>query len=326
MKTIFFRKFVIFLFFFSATSLLFSESENNLENQKSSYEFSTGLFLGMLHGTSFELVYKTPTIPLSELQWEIKPLFYIGSFLQFSQSNPIEKNGFYSKLTLKIGFPTESGFMEDRDWLATENNLSHFSKHTNTTNNTILFDISLGYSFSILSTIVITPLFGFHLMYYDWIAEDGYVQYAKDGNTWNNSLPQIPSKGSVVGYSQTWKILSFGLSIKYPFLKRFILEGSFLYSPFIWVDTIDNHFLRNTEGIRFYDKIERGYLLEPSLAFYIIFNQKIKLHLNASYRYINDSKGYSYAYDNKDNSFLNKSLAGAEYQVWDAAINVIFSF
>ncbi len=331
-KTLLLKRFFITLLICFSTSVLFGETDNEQSEKDSDYQFSINASAGMLYGTSFELVYRTSSALLSELRWDMKPLFYWGSSVEFSRRDPASKPGFYAELGIKTGIPANTGFIEDRDWDLIFGELTHFSKHDNITNSALLFDASLGFSIPVFSTgIVVTPLLGFHYMHYQWTAQDGYTQYAKDNNAnvWDESLPKTPSYGSVVGYSQDWIIGSFGMSVQYSFLERFTVEGRFLFSPLILVYAKDNHYQRENYGglgIRFYDEVSQGYMLEPALSLTFSFTRNIKLNLKTSYRYIDNSKGDAYAYNNTGNHLISISLAGAEYQVWDAGITFTYCF
>jgi outer membrane protease len=319
-----FRLFVIvFFFIFCTTAFLFSETDNNSTKNQDSYQFSTGISAGMLHGTAFELVYHTKNILLSELRWDMKPLFYIGTFLEYSQKNPLEDFGFYGNIHLKGGFPAQTGSMEDRDWLASGNQLSRFSTHENYTDSAFLIDASLGISVPLFSSFIVKPLLNFHYMDYKWNSKNGYTQYAENDTIWDDSVPKKPIFGSVVGYSQKWFIFSLGFSLQYHFFKRFMLEGNFLFSPLIFIHAIDDHYLGN---IRYYDNSKGGYMLEPALSFIFSINNNMNLNFKASYRHINNSKGSSYAYNTENNSFFGESRVGAGYKAWDIIINFRYSF
>ncbi|MDR2901154.1 MAG: omptin family outer membrane protease [Treponema sp.] len=314
------KLFFIIVLLFCATFLLFSQTN---------YQLSTGVSAGMLYGSSFELVYRTRDDVVSELRWDMKPLFYLSSFLEYARTDPFSRSGFYARVGLKGGFSGKTGFMEDRDWMAAENALSHFSKHDNITNEALLLDASFGYSFPFFSSFIITPLLNFHYMRYDWTGLNGYAQYGDEivrdvlYEAWDESIPKSYLSGAVIGYSQNWLIPSFGLSLQCVFFERVLLDGSFLFSPWIWVFSVDDHYARD---LRYYDSSSGGYLLEPRFALSFVFNKKMKLILNGSYRYTNDSKGDSRSYDSESDIFLGTSLAGAEYQVWDAGITFSYSF
>ncbi len=327
MKIINLFKYFVIIFLICYTSpLLFSEQDQDNNKKESNYQFSTGASLGMLYGTSFELVYRTGDILLSELTWDMKPLFYFGSFVEFSRKDPMEKTGFYAKLGLKFGFPANTGFMEDRDWEAANYELSNFSRHDNFTNSALLLDFAAGISIPGFSTVIITPFLGFNYMHYKWTGRDGYLQYASGTNAWDDSLPKIPCYGPVISYSQNWIIFSAGFSVRYPFLKRFVIEGGFSFSPLILVYALDDHFLRSTKGLQFHDEVSGGYLLEPTLGFTYRFTPKMQLNLKASYRYTNNTKGNSQGYNNENDSLVSVSLAGAEYQVWDLGLTFSYNF
>jgi outer membrane protease len=308
---------VVFIMFY-ATDMLFCETNNEDVNKEPSYQFSTGISAGILYGTSFELVYQKPDVLLSELRWNMNPLFYLGTFLEISRKDFFERPGFYAKLDLKAGFPGKTGSMEDLDWLAADNTLSHFSLHDNFTNSAFLLDASLGYSIPFFSAFIITPQIALHYMHYKWIGRDGYYQYGDEiisgivYEAWDDSIPKTYVHGNVVGYSQDWIIASFGLSLQYSFLKRFFIEGSFLFSPLISVSAVDVHYFTD---VRYNDNSSGGYMLEPAFVFSFSFNEKMKLNAKASYRYINDSTGFS-----------GYTLVGAEYEMWDAGITFCYKF
>ena len=307
---------------------LYAETETP-GKKEFSYQFTAGYTAGMLYGDSFEIVYRTSSILVSELTWNLKPLFYMGSFLEFSRKNPTEKLGFYSKLSLKFGFPSKTGYMEDRDWLTADYGLSHFSKHDNYTNSAVLLDFTAGLSIPLFSKLVITPYLGFNYMMYKWTARDGYTQYGSyisDNiyNPWDESLPKTNCYGPVVSYTQDWFIFSFGVSAVFPFLERFAVEADFLFSPLIIVNALDDHYIQSPGGVQFHDEVYGGYMLQPSLGFTFKLTPKMQLNLNGQYRYIHNSRGYSYKYFNSTGTFSTASLAGAGYQVWD--IGVIFGY
>ncbi|MDR0450590.1 MAG: omptin family outer membrane protease, partial [Treponema sp.] len=90
------------------------------------YTFSVSPAIGFFAGQGEEIVYRSERSGtyLSELLWDIKPLVYSGLVLDVSQK---KSPGFFYSVSLKFGFPMMSGLLEDRDWLALNGALSHYS-------------------------------------------------------------------------------------------------------------------------------------------------------------------------------------------------------
>ena len=103
-------------------ALVFGTAGLWAEEKEPDYVFTYSASLGVLYGQGEEIVYKTSGEDryLSELLWDLKPLFYHQSALDFGKTRPLRGPGFWGSLSLRLGIPAGSGNMEDRDWLNRE--------------------------------------------------------------------------------------------------------------------------------------------------------------------------------------------------------------
>jgi outer membrane protease len=125
------NKMLFLLFFYLATA-------NHATGQEKSYAVTFGIETGLLSGTSREIVYNGTHSRqyISELQWNMKPLWFIGVMTGYGPRDPLKKIAFFTELEIKVGIPAKTGSIEDRDWLTpvtTSGALTHFSSHDNKT-------------------------------------------------------------------------------------------------------------------------------------------------------------------------------------------------
>ncbi|MDR0554581.1 MAG: omptin family outer membrane protease [Treponema sp.] len=294
---------------------------------------------GVLTGQTEELVYWYPdeSTLMSQLRWEMKPLFYAGAAFRLFPANPGTLSGVYTMFSFKMGIPMESGVLEDRDWLTRDKDLSHFSSHDNATTQALMLDFRLGYSFP-LGKIPVKVYGSISYMGFTWEARDGYLQYAERKGTyeddrlgtidyydaWNESLPKTPIMGLNISYTQQWLILSPGVSCSLPFARFFSMDVEFMASPLIIIFADDTHWRRDK---RFHDvMLTRGFYLEPRVELDFNISGGAVLSLSAAYRRIWGSRGYTLhwptAQDNQDAVFSGaySESSGAGYDVFDAGL------
>jgi len=306
--------FVIFMVVF--LSPVFAESD---------YEFSVTPSIGMLYGRANEIVYKDSVSGdfLSELQWNIKPLFYTGLAADIGPADSFAKLGFIGSLSFKMGIPQKTGITEDRDWDDTyywvpSGTLTNYSRHNNFTERAIMADLSLGYSFPLLNFIALGINLDFSFMHYYWNAKDGYYQYLDIGQTWADGIPKISVEGTVMEYTQNWFILSPGVLIKFRLGSYFSLNGNFNYSPLIYCADIDEHPLKDTT---YKDFLYYGHYLIGSGGLTFSPLDYLDLTLFLSYSSIADSRGNIYQNSGK---YINQ--AGAGYSAFDIGLSARFRF
>jgi outer membrane protease len=248
------------------------------------WTFSTGTGPELLYGTAYEYVYDGSN-KLSELDWDIKPLFSIGSTARAKIGN-VELG-----IALSAGFPGRAGSMTDSDWMnvgyANSDLKTNYSVSEAVAEHMTDLRLSLGYEYAISRVFGIKPFMGYRLIDLAWNAKGGWLQYAD--NIANPSPPYhsytTGPKESLYGlistYEQAYSSLIFGISADWRLSRNLALEANLQASPLISSTAIDNHILR---GLTFTDRMSGGFLLEPDLA--IGWSPVDRLSLRAHCRYL----------------------------------------
>jgi outer membrane protease len=297
--------------------------------EKSRYKFSVSPQTGIVYGQAFEYVYPQGTKAelLSELKWDMKPVFYAGLQLDFEPADIMRSLGFFSSVSFKAaGLPKDSGVMEDRDWMSIENSaLTHFSRHTNRTNKFYVLDAVVGISFPVKSIVCIKTFLIGSWMHFSFTGRNGYYEYAREKMPYYNTYYPIennPQKGkfsgNVINYKQDWLLAAAGFSIETKVLAPFSLNLSFQISPFAYCNALDEHINPNTGTSTFYnDLTSMGFYFEPKLN--LAFNMKrIDLSLDVAYRRIGKTSGKSYKNEKNSGYYLSPNKAGAGLSILDA--------
>jgi len=316
----------IIIYLLSAINPIYSQENKQIGK----YNFSLGGGFGFIYGQALELVHPNATEGefLSQLIWEIKPVYYAGFKADLGLSDPLSVPGFFSSLAVKAGIPGYSGNLEDRDWQSIENaDLTSFSRHKNETNGLIWIDLSAGASLPV-KYLYIKPFLSGSWMHFSFSGKDGYGIYArKKGYGIYYSIDDNPdtvdySGKKVITYQQDWLLLAAGFSIGTTILVPFSFDISFQISPIAYCAASDNHLTRN---IVFKDFTYLGFFLEPK--FNVSFNlKKFAFSLEASYRYISKTTGESYENIDGEGYKLSENKAGAGLSVMDCQLIFKYKF
>jgi outer membrane protease len=253
-----------------------------------------------LDGYAEELVYKSAgdDTLLSELIWDLKRLFYLGTALDFGRTNPWERWGFFAGASIKYGLPLKAGVMEDRDWLAEKGGyLTHYSRHDAYSNGLLFSDLSLGFSFPLFNTLLLKPGIRFSYMYFSWSAQDGFKQYVPDPKSgedyqpWDSGITKIPISGTGILYSQHWFILAPALAAALKLSSRSFLDFYIAATPFIFCAATDDHLQRN---LQFRDYLSWGLSLEGGAGCAFALTERFEIRLDCGIRYISGPRGETY--------------------------------
>ena len=298
--------FLVTLFFASVYIMTAQTGTSRAITDQRNYRFSLTPLAGILIGQSEEILYKYKNSDqyASQLLWDLKPLYYAGLALDFGPKDPFHKNGFTSAASLKFGFPLKTGIMEDRDWMDSyEEYLTHYSRHEAFSQNAILADISAGYTWHIKDFLAVSVFGEFSYMYFSWMAENGYYQYATrlsgpleplHFEKWNSSIEKKSIYGAGMRYTQNWLIFAPGISFKGR-LSSFSLEANIKYSPLIYCADRDDHLLTyNDNGQLFHGTFSIGHYIDGGASFTYTPNNRIDLLLGLSYRYITGLRDNTY--------------------------------
>ena len=290
-----------------------------------SYAFSAAPQFGMVYGLAEEIVYpfNTKAKLLSQLLWDMKPLWYYGVELEAAPVNPEERWGGFSTLSLKFGIPAITGVMEDRDWMSVENDaLTHYSTHDNRTRALFWFDFSAGVSLPLYSVFLLKMYAGVSYMNFAFSGEDGYgkravraddgIYYPIDAN-----FEEYTFSGKVINYTQEWLIFAPGIAFAYHYRKIFAADLFFMISPLILCGDMDEHL---TTGAQYRDYMKGGLFLEPGTRVYVNINEWLRLSLVFSWRYISGVKGDTYQKPYGAGYYERTGRAGAGLSVLEAGL------
>ncbi|MHC6203632.1 omptin family outer membrane protease [Breznakiellaceae bacterium SP9] len=301
------------------------------EEPLGSYALSVSTMAGFLYGHAEEIVYKDAVSDdyLSELLWDLKPLWFYGAAIDVYKANPLEDWGFFAGLNVKYAIPRRSGTMEDRDWQAVgHRSLTNYSAHDAFVDELLFFTVSTGTSHPLFSVFALRLFAEFSYRSISWDAKNGYWQYASqqggDYNAWDPSLPKNNVSGKVISYEQLWIMAAPGLALLADFYP-FTADLSFRLSPLIYGVAKDTHWLR---ALRFDDYVSGGLLIEPQLTLSLDLSEHRRLSWYTAYRYLRGARGESYLkYDNSNQWFQNGSNAGgAGYAFWDCGLSFAYVF
>ncbi|MDR2476238.1 MAG: omptin family outer membrane protease [Treponema sp.] len=309
-----------------------AENDGAFNRKESGYAVSITPQFGMLYGQAEEIVYPTDTKGemMSQLLWDLKPLFYYGLSMELSPAKAAERWGFFSVLSLKTGIPGITGVMEDRDWLSIENGeLTHYSIHDNETREMLWLDFSAGFSFPLPPLFIFKAFAGVSYMRFSFSGWDGHGTYALEDppNSYiykpiTESPLEYDFSGKVINYTQRWLLVAPGLSLSFRFLGFFSFDLAFQISPLIFCNDLDEH-LSTTVQTQYRDYMSGGIFLEPRGGFTFTATEWLSLQFEFAWRYIDGSRGtiYSKTYgDAVGNYGLGLSDSGAGLSVMDARI------
>jgi outer membrane protease len=301
---------VIIIFISFAVNQAYSEDE-------SGFNFSAGWQTGLLYGRAVEIVYPKPEETkgelLSELLWDMKPVFYLGVQLDFNYAKLKRDPGFFSSLSFKAGIPGDSGNLEDRDWKSNiTSELTHFTTHTNKTLNFVSLDalIGVGSSLPKLPYIYIKQFISFSWMYFSFSARDGGGKHDGFDVSWT---------GEVIRYRQHWLLAGGGFSFGTTILNPINFEVSFRISPFTYCAATDEHLYEGSVYNEYRDFTSLGLFIEPLISVsYTV--RRFEISLLFSYRYIGRTSGNSYKNENNSSFELSENKAGAGLSAFDTRL------
>lgn len=288
-------------------------------NKERKYVFSFGTQFGFVYGQAFELVYPTPGETkgelLSELRWDMKPVFYYGIKLDFNLADIMSRPGFFSSVSYKTGIPADSGVMEDRDWMSQENgDLTHFSSHTNKIGDFYWLDAVVGASVPVKNYFYIKPFLSGSWMRFSFTGRDGYGEYP-----WGS----VSFEGEeVIHYKQDWLLVAAGFSIGTKLLSPFSFDISFQISPLTYCADKDEHLTTETTYV---DITSISLFLEPKGSFSFTL-ERIEFSLEFAYRYIGNTSGETYINSGDGNYYLSSNEAGAGLSLSDLRFFVKLKF
>jgi len=352
MKNITFLTVLVTIFLLSVNNPVFSQIQpDNLEESK--YAFSVGTHFGFVYGQSLEYVYpgtRTKAELLSELRWDMKPVYYLGLQASYERDDLTSKLGFFSSLSFRIGIPGDSGIHENRDWMSTVNTgLTHFSTHTNETREFFWADLMAGISLPVNQALYAKLFLNASWMHFAFTGKGGMGTYARKsgclpgctlsthvaGCTSNrfddyttyfpiDENPHIyPYSGNVIRYQQDWFLIAAGFTTGFYMPYPFSMILSFQISPLTFCFSKDEHL---TTKITYLDNTYFGLFLQQNIKFSFAV-KRFSFSLEGAYRYIGKTRGPSYSNTvARPLQYNYNGEAGAGLSLADVSLLVNFKF
>ncbi|WP_162813967.1 omptin family outer membrane protease [Vibrio tetraodonis] len=198
--------------------------------------------LGLLNGSSTELVYQNSGQKLSQLDWEIESVPTVN----FSASWSASERWILAAQLWSVLTSDGDAHMEDRDWLvANQDSPSHISIHPDTKlRHAFEIDLSSTYWLVQRGYFSLGLLGGYQYNEFKWDGIGGTYSYNNGADV--GSFADIV----VIDYKQQFSVWYMGLTGEYQLSSRSSLNSTIKWSPFAYAKDVDNHYLRN---LRFYD-------------------------------------------------------------------------
>jgi outer membrane protease len=330
---------VIFLLLFSISLLQALESLDGAYLEKGdSVGFSIEPSFGYLLGQAREIVYDTGNEStegmsssngyyLSELIWDLKNIFYIGTAASLNI-----KNKFFINAGVWTAVNDGNGFMNDYDWIYWDSidgvpyilhdrdgkiDLSHWSESTVSLEESLIFDINGSYDFVANRKANLSALVGYKYIYWDW--SDSVIDSMYDG------VEDVIEEGvNGIDYNLGLHIPYLGIGYGLDSEIGFKWRGRVIYSPLVIAMDHDHHILRS---LHFYDNAYFGQFLSGSLEFGYHFSSLFSLSGRVSGDYLFEVKGSTYVYNESEVLLgIISDGAGMQYQALSISINAAFSF
>lgn len=316
------------------------------------FKFSVSSEGGMMFGQINEYVLvnnvSDSLYKLSELNWELKPLYYAGAELDFSA---------WDKLCVglegKIGLPVVVGKMIDRDWMNIDTYPEHayatnYSEHDNLLYSYSNGKIHAGYQFYIGDLFAVTPQVSFQYQEFIFIGQHGTGSYGKSVN----SRYQYPyddedeshldakdwsSRQRVITYQQRQFIPYAGINLRKDFENGIGISFLAELSPYTWIIANDKHYSSDfsvgmdktrTYYRDFLDKPKGFGTFNTEFDCYYTLNDRHRFSLNLSYFMIPTLVGKSGIKKIDDGLYYADSvnLGGASAQIFSVSLSYSFIF
>jgi outer membrane protease len=294
-------------------------AEIDIIDIKATVDIDSGLFWGTAH----EYVLKDSEY-LSHLEWQENWTPFV------SLSGKINLANFFVKAGIVFAIPGESGYAQDYDYFLIPQitDVTNYSKHTAYLDKHTDILALLGHMFY-LGRWTLSPVIGIVHRDRKWSAVDGYLQYADIGTILTENEPKVDYKGTILSYEQKMFFPVAGFRIDYKINEMFSVALDGGVYPYIWAQTIDNHFDIKKQ---YHDAMEGGFggKAAVSASHSPAFNKNTVFKLNVCWEGYglpegDTSSGNTGSFNNSltpDKSANSKT----EGSIWSVSLGVLFNF
>ena len=288
---------------------------------------------GMIQEYVFDPKCKNTGNKLSQLDWHLKTiaLFNLQADFDILRYGALGFSG-------SFGVPQRSDYMQDYDWLNSENDkwskddpkeLTNFSEHINHLDKFVNYQIYLGGNVYLPLEIKLTPYIGYLYEFIRFTGSNGYATYKAD--KWK----PMDFSGNVISYEQELNTFMLGLKLLLNCIPRTTIGFKFNISPKLTtLNAIDFHYVNSgAYGTAFKDSFKNLLLIDTSLLTQYRFTKNHSAGISARIQYIPLSKGTtSSRVIDKNGNFksdewkpVKDSYGGTERFIWSFGFNYSFS-
>lgn len=295
---IFRRVAIILIIFFCFTDKAFSQIHFEITPL---YQLKNGCLNELVFAIFDDDVYK-----LSELNWNIKNISYIGGKVGLSYK------WFKLESSMMGAFSKESAKMYDSDWQSLPANpemKTTFSISENTLNHNFTFDSKAIFAPQITDWFQTGIFLQYTLDQIQFSARNGYGWYGrKDFSQINEHVPydseyaKFFAVGALYGidYYRVTKSFNLGLLFNFIIFDNLQIKLEATVSPFTFIQSLDHHYSPSSMENYYRDEIKSSfafYTFGTELKYRLIDN--IFLGCGFSYYYIKEKKGDTYSKQEK---------------------------
>ncbi|MGF1740290.1 omptin family outer membrane protease [Vibrio profundum] len=273
--------------------------------------------LGVLNGSSTELVYDNTGRKLSQLDWEIDgvPIIKLGAIWDVDYTWTL-KASFWSVVT-----SDGDAHMEDRDWQdANQSTPTDISIHPDTKlRGAYEFDINSTFWILYQSTYRVGALSGYQYNEFKWDGIGGTYSYNNGANV--GTFADVV----VIDYKQQFNVFYLGLVSEYQLGQRSDFTVLLKWSLWANAKDVDNHYLRD---LTFFDNSnEDSNFVSLSLNYGYQFTPRMKLYAEYVYTKYSEARADTITVDNTTgNTTLSPNAAGLDNDHATASIGLKYLF
>ena len=327
----------------------FSTFAVSLKDFSLSIEPLFGIRYGELGEYYYENQTNYDTNKVSELEWEYKPVFYIGAQISGGWK------GISASTYIKVGIPKKSGLMTDSDWLnnspfyvsaenakKTQNYKTNYTESDNYLKTNINWGIKAGYTFSPFSFFEIAPYTAFDISYIKFAAKGLNGWYAKKNSeghytpytdTAHAEKQSYSYNSEVITYDRYTYLVWIGLNMQFITPIHLNCTIGFQIAPYIYSVSYDAHVLRQKSRpdlANFYaDEVSSNFAAYKWLAsFSYHFTKHLSASINFECFYAPEKKGDEYESYTEGKNYKPSASAKGGASEWyiDTGISVKYTF
>lgn len=311
--------------------------ETEINKKVSDWGFSVSPVSGFKYGTIGEYVFeKNKTggrYKLSELQWDTKPEFFLGTDWMLRWK--------FLRLTsnVQFGLPAKSGTMSDSDWRNGANGdtdtKTNYSESDNKITTATDFNIKMLTDFPCSNLFTFSPYIGFEIDYTNMLATGGWGKYGNE-NSEKTGYDSWDSGNVTEHYwSDDEKVIEYnrmgyyvwtgcGVTFNVPVIPlHFYFCAS--TAPYVYMFSKDTHFLKNIYFIDITDGWFNLWQFEGRISY--TFSKHWSAYIDASYIFSGIYKGADYYSTSSDGEYIPLSdESGTDVKNMQFKLGVTFIF